>query len=463
MSTAAAPQSRPDPRRAPRPTPAGRGHRAAPRPPFALEPAVALGLIAVGALGVLALWWASTPAVVGAAGWLTGAGRITGLLAGYAAPVLLLLMARLPPLERGVGADRLARWHAFGGRWLVAAVSVHVLTVVWGYALTDGRGLIGEGVEVVLHYPEMIKASLGTLLLLGTGAVSARAARRRLSYEAWYYLHLATYLAVALAFSHQLATGADLGGGPGRAAWYALYFGTAALLGWYRLARPWLLDRRHGLRVAEVRPEGPGVVSLFLTGQRLDELGAEPGQFFRLQFQAPGLRWAANPYSLSAPPHPRFLRFTVKDLGGHSAAVAALRPGTKVRAEGPYGAFTGRRLRRRRVLLLGAGVGITPLRALFETLPGELTLVQRARRPEDVLFRAELADVARRRGATVHELLGSRQQVGDLGTALARLVPDLAECDIYLCGPEALTEEAVRALRAAGVPPRHIHHESFSL
>ncbi|MFD7831059.1 ferric reductase-like transmembrane domain-containing protein [Kitasatospora sp. NPDC059803] len=405
------------------PRPAARTRRAAPRLPAAVRPAAVLGLIAAGALGVLALWWSDTPAVAGAAGWLTGAGRITGLLAGYAAPVLLLLMARLPPVERGVGADRLARWHAFGGRWLVAVVTVHVLSVVWGYALTDGRGLFGEGVEIVLHYPEMLKAALGTLLMLGTGAVSARAARRRLPYEAWYYLHLATYLAVALAFGHQLATGADLGDGPARAAWYALYLGTAALLGWYRLARPWLLDRRHRLRVAEVRREGPGVVSLFLTGRRLDELRAEPGQFFRLQFQAPGLRWAANPYSLSAPPRPDFLRFTVKDLGGHSAAVAALRPGTPVRAEGPYGAFTGRLQRRRRVLLLGAGVGITPLRALFETLPGELTLVQRAGRPEDVLFRAELAEVARRRGAAVHELVGPRARIGDLGRPHAPRVP----------------------------------------
>ncbi|MFH9353368.1 ferric reductase-like transmembrane domain-containing protein [Kitasatospora sp. NPDC017646] len=453
MTTATAPKSRQ--------TSAAPRHRAAARPPLALPPNAALGLIAAGALGVLGLWWLNTASVVGAAGWLTGAGRITGLLAGYAAPVLLLLMARLPAVERGVGADRLARWHAYGGRWLVALVSVHVLTVIWGYALTDGRGLVGEGVEIVFHYPEMLKASLGTLLMLGTGLVSARAARRRLSYETWYYLHLATYLAVALAFAHQLATGADLGGGPGQAAWYALYFGTAALLGWFRLLRPWLLDRRHGLRVAEVRPEGPGVVSLFLSGRRLDELRAEPGQFFRLQFQAPGLRWAANPYSLSAPPHPDFLRFTVKDLGGHSAAVAALRPGTRVRAEGPYGAFTGRQQRQRRVLLLGVGVGITPLRALFETLPGEVTLVQRARRAEDVLFRTELAEVARQRGAVVHELLGSREQVGDLGAALARLVPGLAEHEVYLCGPEAVSEEAVRALRAAGVRAGRIHRESF--
>lgn len=427
-----------------------------------LLPAAVLALIAAGALAVLLPWWRDTAAVAGAAGWLTGAGRITGLLAGYAAPVLLLLMARLPPLERGVGADRLARWHAFGGRWLVGLVIAHVLTIVWGYALTDGRGVVAEGVQIVFHFPDLLKATAGTLLLLATGAVSVRAARRRLGYDTWYHLHLATYLAVALAFGHQLSTGADLGDGPGLALWYLLYGATAALIGWYRLAVPALRDRRHRLRVAEVREEAPGVVSVYVTGERLDELRARPGQFFRLQFQAPGLRWTANPYSLSAPPHPRFLRFTVKALGAHSAAVARLQPGTRVRAEGPYGAFTGRLQSRNKVLLLGAGVGITPLRALFETLPGDVTLVQRARRPQDLLFEEELAVVAAQRGARVHHLVGSRAQVGDLGAALARLVPRLADHEAYLCGPEEMTAEAVRALRAAGVPRSRTHRESFA-
>ncbi|MEV4611616.1 ferredoxin reductase family protein [Kitasatospora sp. NPDC049258] len=424
---------------------------------------LAQALIAVGAAGVLAVWWQGTAEVSSAADWLTGAGRITGLLAGYTAPVLLLLMARIPLLEREVGADRLARWHAGGGRWLVGLVAAHVLTVTWGYALTDGRGLVGEGVRLVFHYPEMIKAALATLIMFGTGAVSARVARRRMSYELWYYLHLATYLAVALGFGHQLADGTDLGGGPERAVWYTLYLGTAALLGWYRFAVPSWRDRRHRMRVAEVRQEGPGVVSLFVTGERLDQLGAEAGQFFRLQFQAPGLRWAANPYSLSAPPHPRYLRFTVKDLGGHSAAVARLEPGTRVRAEGPYGAFTAGQCRQHKVLLLGVGVGITPLRALFETLPGRVTLVQRARRPQDVLFRDELAAVATARGARVHELLGTRAQIGDLGAALRRLLPDLAAHEVYLCGPPAFGDEAVRVLRAAGVRRSRIHLESFEL
>jgi ferredoxin-NADP reductase/DMSO/TMAO reductase YedYZ heme-binding membrane subunit len=434
-------------------------------PPDVLAAAL-LALIGAGAAAVLALWWQDTGSIAGAGQWLTGAGRITGLLAGYTAPVLLLLMARIPLLERGLGADRLARWHAVGGRYLVGLLTAHVLTIIWGYALTVRRGVVGEGVDIVLHYPDMLKAGFGTLLMFGVGAVSARAARRRIGYDLWYYLHLATYLAVALCFAHQLSNGADLGEGPARAAWYVLYLGTAVVLGWYRLIVPWLRDRRHRLRVAEVRPEGPGVVSVFVTGQRLDGLRAEAGQFFRLQFQAPGLRWSANPYSLSAPPHPHFLRFTVKDLGSHSAAVARLRPGTPVRAEGPYGAFTARRVRGGRpVLLLAAGVGITPLRALFETVParrGALTLVYRASRPQDVVFRAELDAVAAARGARVHYLTGPREEVGGTGAALARLVPGLARHEVFVCGPDAMAEAAVRDLRAAGVPRTRIHHESFS-
>ncbi|CAM5421109.1 hypothetical protein GCM10010390_79970 [Streptomyces mordarskii] len=90
--------------------------------------------------------------------------------------------------------------------------------------------------------------------------------------------------------------------------------------------------------------------------------------------------------------------------GGAAAvlALARLRPGPRVLAEGPYGGFTARRRRTRKTLLLGGGVGITPLRTLFETLPGEVTLVYRARRPEDLALRGELDAVAAARGAAVH-------------------------------------------------------------
>ncbi|NUP35473.1 MAG: ferric reductase [Streptomyces sp.] len=444
--------------------------RARPRTPGPpdLVPVLTQLAIWAGAAAVLALWWRDTTSVVGAAGWLTGAGRITGLLAGYACAVLLLLMARVPVLDRTIGSDRLARWHAMGGRYVVSLALAHTLLIIWGYALTSHTGVVDQTTTLVFHYPDLLKGTVGFLLLLATGVLSARAARRRVSYEIWHLLHLATYLAIFLAFGHQLSNGADfVGNRTAQLAWYALYGGVAALLLWFRFAVPVRRALRHRLWVSEVRPEAPGVVSVYLTGDRLDELRVEPGQFFRWRFLTPGLWWAANPYSLSAAAHPSFLRITVKAAGGHSAALARLAPGTRVLAEGPYGAFTARRRRAPKVLLLGGGVGITPLRALFETIPGEageVTLIYRARRPEDLALRTELDQLAARRGAIVHYVVDEPVEYSSPLTAreLRRLVPDLAERDVYLCGPPGMAEAAQRALRGAGVPRRRIHHESFA-
>ncbi|MEO5877780.1 MAG: ferredoxin reductase family protein [Streptosporangiaceae bacterium] len=434
--------------------------------PFTPSPEGILALIGAGAAGVVALWWHDTGSVVEPAGWLTNAGRISGLLAGYATAVLLLLMARTPVLERTVGADRLARWHAMGGRYVVSLALAHTLLIIWGYSLTARTNVVSQTVTLVFDYPEMIKGTLGFLLFLGVGVVSARAARRRMRYETWYYLHFSTYIAVFFVFSHQLALGADFAAQPlARTAWYALYLGVAVLLAWYRFLTPIRRSLRHGLRVSQVRQESPGVVSVYVSGHHLDELGAEPGQFFRWRFLAPGLWWAANPYSLSAPALPGQLRITVKEAGGHSGALASLRPGTRIWIEGPYGAFTQARRRNRKALLLGAGVGITPLRALFETMPGELTLIYRARRPEDLALRAELDAIAAARGATVHYVVDqpARYAVPLTAEALHQMVPDLAAHDVYLCGPPGMTAIALPALRRAGVPRRRIHHESFEL
>lgn len=428
-------------------------------------PLIAQLMIWGGAAGVLALWWSDTTSVVGAAGWLTGAGRITGLLAGYACAVLLALMARVPLLDHTVGTDRLARWHAFGGRGTISLALAHTLLIIWGYSLSSRTGVVGQTTTLVFHYPELLKGTIGFLLFLATGILSARAARRRMSYETWHYLHFATYLAVFLTFGHQLANGADfVGNRLAQVAWYTLFLGVAALVAWYRFAVPLRRGLRHRLRVAAVYPEAPGVVSVHLTGRHLDELGGAPGQFLRWRFLTRGLWWTANPYSLSAPAHPGHLRITVKTAGGHSGALARLAPGTRVWAEGPYGAFTASRRTAPKVLLLAGGVGITPLRALFETLPGQVTLVYRARRAEDLALRAELDAIAARRRATVHYVVDEPAAHSSPLTArgLASLVPDLAAHDVYLCGPPGMTRAAITALRDAGVPARRIHHESFA-
>lgn len=433
------------------------------------HPTTILLIIAAGASAVLGLWWHDTTAISSLGDWLTNAGRITGLLAGYAVVVLVALMARIPPLERGIGADRLARWHAMGGRYSVSLIVAHALLITWGYAVTAHTDVVSQAKTLLLSYPDVLMASAGGLLFVGVGIVSARAARRRMSYETWYYLHLYTYLAIALAFSHQFATGADfMHNLAARVAWSALYVVVGAALLWYRVAVPLHRAWRHRMRVEAVYPEAPGVVSVVVSGHHLDELRAAAGQFFRWRFLTRGLWAASTPYSLSAAPRGNRLRITVKTFGDHSAALARLRPGTRVFAEGPYGAMTGLRRTQRKVLLVAGGIGITPLRALFESLPGapgDIRLLYRTSSESDVVFGQELLDIARARGAKLHVVTGSRNSLGYdplSPPALLANVPDLPAHDVYVCGPEPMQQAVVASLRVARVPRRQIHLESFA-
>ena len=459
--TRPAPASRPDPSRRPRAATAdgGPGHR-----PGRIGERGALAVIIGGAVVVLGLWWHSTPGVHGLGGWLTGAGEVLGLLCGYGVVVLVALMSRLPPLERGLGTDKLARWHAMGGRYVVSLIVAHALLIIWGYAVTAHSGVVSEAGTLLTQYPDVLMATVAGFLLLGIGIVSMRAARRRVRYETWYFLHLYTYLAIALAFSHQLADGASFVGNlAARFWWSAMYLAVLVLVLWYRVAVPLRSFRRHRLEVVGVKEEAPGVISVYIGGRQLDELDAEPGQFFRWRFLTRSLWWSSHPFSLSAAPGADMMRITVKNLGDHSQALARLQPGTRVFAEGPYGALTPGDSGRG-VLLLAGGVGITPLRAIFATLPGHVTLIYRASSERDIVFREELDAIAAARGATVHYLVGSRAEIGGdplSPRVLRSMVPDLDQQDAYVCGPSGMTSAAVRALRAAGVPRQRIHFESF--
>ena len=142
--------------------------------------------------------------------------------------------------------------------------------------------------------------------------------------------------------------------------------------------------------------------------------------------------------------------------------------------EGPYGVLTGARRTRRSVTLIAGGIGITPLRALLESLPagpGELSLIYRATSADQLVFRTELDTLAAHRGARVHYLLGSRQTTesgrpmagSSLDAAtLVRLVPTIADHDVYLCGPTGLMVAVRAALDELGVPRRHVHVEQFA-
>jgi predicted ferric reductase len=400
---------------------------------------------------------------------VTAAGRLSGLLAAYLLLVLVGLMARVPWLENRVGSDVVSRYHRALGEYTVALAVAHAVLIILGYAWQSGTNPIAETGTVLLHYPDVLLSAVALSLLVLVGVVSARAVRRRLPYETWYHVHLLVYVAIALAFAHEFAVGTDFStSARNRLLWSGAHIAVALAVLVFRVAVPMRRSLRHEVRVARVVVQGPGVVSIYFTGRALDELGAQAGQFLRWRFLARGLWWQSHPYSLSADPELGQWRITVKNLGDSSGALTRLHPGTRVWFEGPYGAFTERRRHRaRKVLLIAGGAGITPIRALYESLPGtgaDVILLYRASRPEDLVLYPELEDIARRRGFGLYPLVGPR--AGSRGDPLsaARLrqsVPDVEQRDVYLCGPAGMAEAAEGQLRRLGVPQRRIHREAF--
>ena len=421
-----------------------------------------LGLGVTLALAVSAESWSGLQAP---GGWLIAAGRLTGLVGTYAMLIVVLLAGRVPVLERTLGQDRLTRWHRKLAPWSLVLIAAHGALITAGYAQSARTGVLHQFGLLLRTYPGILATTVAFGLLMAAGVTSARIARRRMRYETWWAVHLYTYLALALSFSHQLATGASFVGHPlTRTFWTALWLGTAGTVLVYRVVLPLWRSAFHSLRVVEVRPEGPGVSSVLLEGRRLHRLPLSGGQFFQWRFLKRGMWWQAHPYSVSALPDPPYLRFTVKDLGDHSGALAAIEPGTRVAIEGPYGAFTADARQSDRVALIGAGVGITPLRALLEDLPAyvDVTMVARAHTVEDLIHRDELRVLMSRRGGQLHEVLGSRGQVPFIELTLDRLIPDLGERDVFICGPTGFTASVREAARCLGVPAERIHHETFA-
>ena len=395
----------------------------------------------------------------------TALGRLTGLVGTYLMLVAVLLVARLPGLERAVGQDRLVRWHRRLAPWPLVLIAAHGALIAVGYAQAARSGPLHELGVLLLSYPGVLAATVGFGLLAMAGVTSYRLARARMRHETWWAVHLYVYLGLALSFSHQLSTGAAFLAHPvARAWWIAIWAATAGVALVFRIGLPLWRSVYHRLRVVSIRPEGPGVVSLVCEGHRLDRLAVAGGQFLQWRFLVPGLWWQAHPYSLSALPTPSRLRVTVKELGDHSGELARLRPGTRVAIEGPYGAFTRHARARDSVLLVGAGVGVTPLRALLEDLPHgvDVEVVLRASTADDLVLEHEVAELVERRGGRLHRLIGPRSHVRLDAATLRVLVPDVADRDVYVCGPEGFSAVVKRAARACGTPPEHVHQEAFA-
>ncbi len=202
-----------------------------------------------------------------------------------------------------------------------------------------------------------------------------------------------------------------------------------------------------------------------------------PGQFLTYSADIDG-RLVRRSYTIaSSAAQTGYVETTIKreDAGIFSQFMHdRVKEGDLIDVVGPSGVFTFRGNEAGSVVLIGGGVGITPLMAVIRYLadiawPGEIFLVYGARSTEDFIFRAELEYLQSRRSnlhvaATMARTAGAAWMGAEgpiTGELLTRSVPDLISRRVHLCGPPTMMEAVRKLLSDLGVPPEQVKAEAF--
>lgn len=397
-------------------------------------------------------------------------GQVTAIAGTYLALVGVLLASRAPWLDQVFGSDDLRRVHGILGFTSVWALVIHGVTSTYAFAGNQLGEVVGTLVSLIQTVPGMLGAIVSLGLFILVAITSMTAARRRTSYETFHGVHLYVYLALAFGFLHQLTIGTDFVDDPlATAFWVALYVVAFAPLVLHRLIWPIFITLRHRPRIGAVVTESEQAYSLYVIGKDLDRLPVRSGQFFIIRGLTLRDWMHGHPFSISAAPNGTYLRFTIKELGEGTRDLRRLPVGTPVFLEGPYGAVHGARRTGRKLLLIAAGIGVAPIRALAEGFgyrPNDVEFLYRTRDVGDAALVQELESLSAHRGFSLRLLTGRRpdgtRRPDPLGSESIRaLVPDVADRDVFLCGPDRLIERTRRALLDLGVPPERIHLEAF--
>ncbi len=427
----------------------------------------ALGIVAIGLF-----WWhasghrttAATPSIE------VAIGNLTGLVGTYAILWQLVLLSRLVPLESAFGLEQLTWLHKWNGYLALTLILAHTLFLTLGFAAPDHLSFVGQFMSFLLTWQDVLKATVGTVLLIVVVCISIGIVRRGFKYETWYYTHLLTYLAILLAFSHQFSVGLDFENAPAfRLYWYALYVLAVGAIGWFRFVVPLWQLWYFRLRVERIEPANASANSIYITGRHLDKFHFEPGQFLIWRFLDKDHWWQAHPFSISMAPNGQHLRLTAKAVGDFTRTLPNIKPGTLIATDGPHGNFTLSRAGGNKLLFIAGGIGITPIRSMLEHLPKQVDAVvlYAVRTKGEFAFTNELDKLTTRPGVSLHYVISDEKVPGmthGLVTTkvLHALVPELADREVLLCGPPAMMDHVTKHLIAVGVPHRHIHTERFA-
>ena len=422
------------------------------------------------------------PLVIGAVARQPGGQRARSLefsvACGYVGLAIITfefaLIARVQSLAGAFGQDALQLFHRQIGYVAAGFILAHpIFLFLNGYPWTMLSPFSGA---MLWMWRWGVIAFWGLFLLV---AITVARRHLKISYEWWQLMHRGVALVVvSCALIHVLAVGHYSHSVAMECLWGAYVVMILAITVRYRVLGPIALWHRPW-EVSEKIPEQGNAHTLILRPVGHDGFDFEPGQFAWLNLGKTPFHIEQHPISISSSAEKErdgSVAFTIKSLGDWSGkAVPAVKVGARVWIDGPYGVFSSDREQGPGYVLIGSGVGITPLRSMCETMAMRednrpVVLFYGSQDYQDVTFREELEQLKTRMNLKVVFVLqephdGWAGEKGHINAEmlLRHLPRQYKRFQYFVCGPAILMDSMEQVLPTIGVPAELVHTERFEI
>lgn len=396
-------------------------------------------------------------------------GQAAGTLALTAIAIQLVLASRWRSLERGIGLDRIMRWHSVNAKLIALFVIVHPL-------LLFIRELLKGDITApyTMYGTDILGGVIGAVVI---GIIWISVLKRKqlgLLYERWRIVHLLTYLLAAIGLYHSLVLGSDIKNGRPLYTWWLLLTAVSVGAVVYRYVVRRMTFTGSEYEVVTNKLETHDVHTITLRPVESAVLDHEPGQFAFLTFTSEDIPVEEHPFTIASAPGADAISFSIKESGDFTSLLGKVGRRDTAHVEGPYGVFSNKDMPGPFVLIAG-GIGITPLMSMLRAMQEQgrtqpRTLLLYANRSQgDIAFLGELAAIERGSDwlRVVHILSqekveGMRNGFVDV-TVLKDEVEELTTATYFICGPPPMMDALRTTLAELGVPDVQVVTERFAL